>query len=621
MSQSRLYSNLANYDSDTDTEVTGRRTSNRRTGGRTENQRNESNTNNIAPSEPPPTYEQSLFTSHVPAWFPNPFQRNSRSSIIAPQQAQEDINHPTPLRLTPQNSPSAPPVSLMTSTPSLPSPSTGDESPIGLSSASLKRGKRPVRDRHTVGSSDDNEEFIFRAQPPVSSGFTHPSDTSSASSPLSTNQRGYFDSLDTNAQRTNRRLEHKQAYVQLGASAPELNQLGSFENDDSFPTENRRTVVPAPPSRPSRLLQFRSREPSAVRSCPFPLCKKPIKATRTRRQRGAAVWIACGLLFLCNTYWTIHVVVDYFTASSRDRVLSHESQTAIAASSKFAARKEAAHLVKGLLGLKSQRYHDPNVIKHQRYLSGLDRPTVASVGIITDDQGYWKALLSLWLIATMAMVRWVLCLSPLIFRFLFDTVHSCPHPHPYPYPNEIEKERKLLGEFDLEGIQNILPLQDKLEAVTQWYGGDEKRILREKDETDARSSSRSYDRAREASANDFDRREGKALVPIKDQPASESSPSRFRFFNRILEIRRDSKEKAEQARLLAASTVDQLKKKKIPAAIYRTISLEQSRRLRIIKATQDIGRYSLLYEVEYYIRMEWWKQAVAPARNFQRKEE
>ncbi|KAF9109053.1 hypothetical protein BGX27_008055 [Mortierella sp. AM989] len=626
MSQSRLYSSHSNFDTDTDSDGAGYRTGNQRSESQANDQRIDNHAGHVAPSEPPPTYEQSLFASSVPAWFPNPFLRSSRSSATAPPQEQQNTNQLSAPRLAPRNAPSAPPVSLLSTTSGNFSPYTSDDSPPDTS-LSVKRGKRPVRNRQTMAANGDKGETAeFEEQPAMSPSYMHLSDNSSASSsPLSSKQSGYFDSINASAQRTARRLEHKQAFAQQAASAPEL--YPQYSQYPQYPqhvssTYAPQSVIPAPPP---RLLQFRSRNPSAVPACPFPLCQKPIQVTKIRRERGVTVWIACGLLFICNTYWTTHVIIDYFSSPNRDRVLSQETQAAsTAASSSFTARKEAAHLVKGLLGIKSQRYHDPNLAKYQRHLNGLNRPTVATVGVVTDDQSALRAILSLLIIALMAMVRGLLSLSPLMAKPLFDTVHSCPHPHPYPYPEEIETERKLLEDYDLDGIRLLTPhQQEKLASMTQWYSGDEKKRLREKDETEAAASrslkattTNNQDTSVNSSATSNE------LVKRKDT-APESKPSRFRFFQRVKEIRQEAKDKGEQARAataaLATAAVANIKKKRLPWSIRRAVKAAQEKRLKFVKASQDIGRYTVVYEVECFIRMNWWKKATHTQDRIQSK--
>ncbi|KAF9170833.1 hypothetical protein BGX21_006238 [Mortierella sp. AD011] len=613
--QSRLYSGHSNYGSDTDSDRVGNRTGNQGNDSRQiDNQRDDSHVDHVAQSEPPPTYEQSLFASSVPAWFPNPFSRSTTNT--EPRQEQQSASQLSAPRLTPRNTPSAPPVSLLATTSGNSSSYNSDDSP-GASPSSVKRGKRPMRNRQGVTANFGGDDAVeFGGQSPMSPSYLHSSNSSSAaSSPLSTKEHGYFDSLNSSAQhmRTTRRLEHKQAAAQIAASAPELHRQHWRTPSDkpySSSTLAPQSEIPAPSP---QLLKFRSRNPSSVPRCPYPLCQKPIRMTKTRQERGATVWLACGLLFICNTYWTSHVVIDYFSSPSRDRVLSQETQAAsLAASSGFTARKEAAHLVKGLLGLKSQRYQDPNLIKYQRHLNGLNRPTVATVGVVNDEQSAWRAILTLLIIALMAMVRGLMCLSPLMVRSLFDTIHSCPHSHPYPYPEEVEAERKLLESYDLEGIKWLTPEQQKkLASMTPWYNGDEKKQLREKDEAEAAAKTPSdQDAVVKQDVN-------------SNQGTSASEPSRFRFFQRVKEIRQEAKEKSEQARAasaaLAAAAAVTIKRKKLPWGVKRAVKLAQEKRLRMVAASQDIGRYCVLYEIESLVRMDWLKGTVFARDKVQHK--
>ncbi|KAG0000564.1 hypothetical protein BGZ80_002994 [Entomortierella chlamydospora] len=630
--QSHLYSGHSNYGSDTDSDRVGYRTGNQGNDSRQiDNQRDDSHADHVALSEPPPTYEQSLFASSVPAWFPNPFSRSTTTTVPRQEQSASQLSAP---RLTPRNAPSAPPVSLLATTSGNSSSYNSDDSP-GASASSVKRGKRPMRNRQAVTANFGSDDAVeFGGQSPMSPSYLRSSNSSSAaSSPLSTKEHGYFDSLNSSAQhmRTARRLEHKQAAAQTAASAPELHrQYRRISSDKPYSSSTLapQSEISAPPP---RLLKLRSRNPSSVPRCPYPLCQKPIRMTKTRQERGATVWLACGLLFICNTYWTSHVVIDYFSSPSRDRVLSRETQAAsLAASSGFTARKEAAHLVKGLLGLKSQRYQDPNLINYQRHLNGLNRPTVATVGVVTDEQSAWRAILTLLIIALMAMVRGLMCLSPLMVRSLFDTIHSCPHSHPYPYPEEVETERKLLEGYDLEGIKWLTPEQQKkLASMTPWYNGDEKKRLREKDEAEAAAAAAAA-AAKTPSDQDAraNSRDTSNMAVVKqdvnsNQGTPASEPSRFRFFQRVKEIRQDAKEKSEQARAasvaLAVAAAATIKKKKLPWGIRRAVKLAQEKRLRMVAASQDIGRYCVLYEIESLVKMDWLKGTVFAQDKVQHK--
>lgn len=529
-------------------------------------------------------------------------------------------------------------------------------SSVAASSGQTRRGKQPARNIHPKDSTIDDEVVAFGAQPAMSPSFV--SSTSQASS----QPRGYFqdDSPGGSASRTDRRLRHKQDLAQYHASAPQLSVYPSLSQSTgaSQPMSPSQTpiiplsqaVVPAPPA---RLLQFRSREPSAVPACPFLLCQKPIAVTKTRQERGVTVWIVCGLLFLCNTYWTTQSLMSHFASPNRERVSADDPYTT--GGSGFTARGEAGHLVKGLLGFKTHRYQDPTFKNYQRHQMAMTRPTIATVGVVQDEQSAIRMILSFCMLATMAIIRWWLCLTPLLIRSLFDTVHSCPHAHPYPYPEEIEKEQQQIEEL-------MTPYQDHQDqqasrSFDSFYSCNEKERLKARDEAIRRQEEESSKLAplqqhhkhettsplspsvQEAISSTIKQERHHDNGP---EPVSETPPvtkSRYKFFQRLGALRRRRHEivaiTVENATAIAvtraqavadssfsqdgmvAATVAQIRKKKLSWRVRRQFRKAEERRQQVIKASQDIGRYSLLFELGALLRIGGWKESVLAPSKFQ----
>ena len=643
-----------------------------------------------ASQEPPPSYEQSISApsaSGSSSSRANPFlDRSGRPTQRTAQatgshlQYLEETSAP---RLAPRHAPSAPPLTLLTSTSSAeqrnesgPSARHTRDGQVSSSSSStsasrIRRGKRPVRNHQSdLGVYEDEAEQSFRSQSAMSPSYLH-SSAAQSSSPAAQDgyflqQQGYNSSSSSKQSRTSRRLQHKQDFARHAATAPELYpqhaplQNSTFASQPSLVPPQAtpmlslsQSVIPAPPP---RLLQFRSREPSSVPACPFLLCQKPIAFTKTRHERGVTVWIVCGLLFLCNTYWTAHVLIDHFSSSNRDRVLSKGTADAsMAASSGFTATSEAGHLMKGFLGFKTYRSKEPTFRNYQRHQSAMQRPTIATVGIVQDEQSALQMVLSFCMLALMAILRWWLCLTPLLIRPLFDTVHSCPHAHPYPFPEEIEEERRMVEEAEGRLEDQQQPDGQSLSSNNDCYYGDEKKRLRNQDEEGEKTKDRSRRRDRKQSemtengskpqptptptkgtkgqntstasttdetttaatktntnsdttaddttgamADGFEYAESTAA-------ASEPPKSRFRFFQRIRAIRQQRQQEGRQA---IAETVTKIQRKKLSWKMRRLLAKAQARREAVIKASQDIGRYSLLYGLGAIFMADRWKQAV-----------
>ncbi|KAF9297616.1 hypothetical protein BGZ74_009754 [Mortierella antarctica] len=491
----------------------------------------------------------------------------------------------------------------------------------------------------------EDEDVVFGAQPAMSPSYL------SSSSPASSQHQEYFRDHDSSStSRTDRRLRHKQDLAQYHASAPQL-AYPSLSSETPQPTSPAQTpiiplsqaVVPAPPA---RLLQFRSREPSAVPACPFLLCQKPIAVTKTRRERGVTVWIVCGLLFLCNTYWTTQSLMSHFASPNRDRVSVDDPYAA--KGSGFTASGEAGHLVKGFLGFKTHRYQDSTFKNYQRHQMATKRPTIATVGVVQDEQSAIRMVLSFCLLAVLAIIRWWLCLTPLLVRSLFDTVHSCPHAHPYPYPEEIEKERQQIEEL-------TMPYQDQQASVSceSFYSSNEKERLKAQDEARrqeemasklAPSKQRSVNETPSTSSvtkreQDYDENRPEPTAREMQDHSSEApmTKSRYKFFQRLGALRRRRHEivattianatvtAVTRAQAIAdthfgpdgvvTATVAQIHKKKLSWRVRRQFRKAEERRQQVIKSSQDIGRYSLLFELGALLRIGGWKESVlAPSK-------
>ncbi|KAG0237409.1 hypothetical protein BGW42_000985 [Actinomortierella wolfii] len=186
------------------------------------------------------------------------------------------------------------------------------------------------------------------------------------------------------------------------------------------------SVIPAPPP---RLLHFQSREPSPVPECPFPLCRKPIALTKTRLERGVVVWLMCGILLLLNTYWTTYALMSHFAPPKKQQQQQSPSLGSIFLD---IGRSIIGGGQRGSSTALPQANHN---IRHTNSARLGDQPTVATVSMLKDQELSTLQLVFRYLFSvTLAIIRWWLCLLPLLIRPLFDTVHSCPHPHPYPYP-------------------------------------------------------------------------------------------------------------------------------------------------------------------------------------------
>ncbi|KAF9572028.1 hypothetical protein EC968_010433 [Mortierella alpina] len=224
--------------------------------------------------------------------------------------------------------------------------------------------------------------------------------------------------------------------------------------------------------------------------------------------------------------------------------------------------------------------------------------------------------------ALMAVIRWWLCLTPLLIRSLFDTVHSCPHAHPYPYPEELEQERRLIEETESvvgneeAGGGSIPTGEMATQSSSGLLHGDGKKRREARDEA-----------VRDAEASQTSGSVG-AVVPLEDRVQADTVTSedtvvtpppppppaqrRFLFFQRARAMRQ---ERQEQGRQMLATTVKEIRKKRLSWRARWAMKKERERRERIIKASQDIGRFSLLYQLGSFLMMDQWKQSVlAPGK-------
>ncbi|KAG0035730.1 hypothetical protein BGZ81_000023 [Podila clonocystis] len=340
--------------------------------------------------------------------------------------------------------------------------------------------------------------------------------------------------------------------------------------------------------------------------------------------------------------------MSHFASPNGDRVSADDRYAA--GGSGFTASREAGHLVKGFLGFKTHRYQDPTFKNYQRHQMAMKRPTIATVGVVQDEQSAIRMVLSFCLLAVMAIIRWWLCLTPLLIRPLFDTVHSCPHAHPYPYPEEIEKERQQIEEL-------TMPFQDQQasESFESFHSSNEKERLQAQDEERCQEELASKLAPSQQCAEDeipspsrttkqeqeYDENRPEPVTRKRQDPPVSDAPvtkSRYKFFQRLGALRRRRHEivattvsnataaAVTRAQALAdthfgpdggvvAATVAQIRKRKLSWRVRRQFRKAEERRQQVIKASQDIGRYSLLFELGALLRIGGWKESVlAPSK-------
>ncbi|KAI1314508.1 hypothetical protein EDD11_002125 [Mortierella claussenii] len=290
---------------------------------------------------------------------------------------------------------------------------------------------------------------------------------------------------------------------------------------------------------------------------------------------------------------------------------------------------EAAHLFKGFLGFKTHRYKDPVAMNYQRHVSDMKRPTIATVGVLREEQSALRIILTFTMMAIMAIIRWWLCLTPLLARPLFDTVHSCPHPHPYPYPEELELEREQLKAEEREMLptppdqQQLQPhlennLSQKLgsykEQGLETYHSKVKDHCSPTSEGWAVPNDCQVDEQRISNSAEAEPHPMSAAGSVQEPAlASEGSTTSVRTRGRFNFFRRIQSNGYEHQQPLTAMA--QSKKKRLSWKTRRALRKAEERRRRIIKASQDIGRFSLLYELGSFFMMDHWKQTVlAPGK-------
>ncbi|KAF9935061.1 hypothetical protein FBU30_008554 [Linnemannia zychae] len=520
--------------------------------------------------------------------------------------------------------------------------------------SSTSHGKRPVRNQFTGTNTDSEstlnntnniddeiEALAFGVQPAISPSYMHLTTTSSLTSDAPYQQRriqeDYFNTQDGTSStqlRTARRLKHKQAHARHAASAPDLSSLEALASRAAAVADSlsgprvplSQSIIPAPPP---RLLQFRSRQPSSLPACPFLLCQKPIMYTKTRYERGVTVWMICGLLFFLNAYWTTQSLISHFSSPNHERVYSPDVTSSIE-NSGFSAKGEVMHLMKGFLGFKTHRYNDPNIKSYHRHQKALKRPTVATVGVVQDEMSVLRAILSYCLLVTVTIIRWWMCLTPLLIRPLFDTVHSCPHPHPYPFPEELEQERREQEqeqcqeeeEFQRQLARQQQKIQESLSTFIDEFRGNEKQRLRARDEAEnvALMGGEVINTSNENDINNNSTTGTEEPPPTsvsktgitestkKDKNKNKKAQKDlFKFFKRFRATRQQKQEQVEQ---VLATTVFHMKKKKLSWRMRREMKKKEERRKAIIKASQDIGRYSLLFQLGSFISLDRWGRSI-----------
>ncbi|KAF9410176.1 hypothetical protein BGZ94_001731 [Podila epigama] len=356
----------------------------------------------------------------------------------------------------------------------------------------------------------------------------------------------------------------------------------------------------------------------------------------------------------------------------------------------FSARSEAVHLVKGFLGFKTYRYKEPSFVRHEHNGINMRRPTIATVGVVQDEQqSILRMALSFGLLVVMAIIRCWLCLTPLLCKPLFDTVHSCPHPHPYPYPEEIEEERReheVLASLPVEmepttdataagragtlgyGESDKVPVQDRAGTDARLQQADEREQHKQRHHWSSRRKPRHSSTeqlngkdvmkmAKDCDENTRIGGHGEALHEMDDKDVNDATMAeekegdggggdRYKFFQRVGELHRRRGEivetmvastaaiaeaKVREVREVAITTtlatlarptqttMDQdlaskeMKVKKMEKLGWRArrrLRKAEERRQAVIRSSQDIGRYSLLYEMGTMLWMDGWKRAV-----------
>lgn len=550
--------------------------------------------------EPPPSYEQSVSASIHPHSIDSTSPPSELSQLKGKTSGQPDELQLDPVPRPPlRHQPSAPPLGL-SAVDSEQYNAAHDETHWNhrryiTMDDSVLRSRHLAKDHRQDTMSDTDETAVFGDQQAESP----------SNQPQEHGRVGSEAALGAHL-KTQHRLDHKQALTRNAASAPDLHPHHRAWTTTT-PRQPSSLQLPVPifppeiPAPPPRSLHFRSRDASPVPACPYPLCQKPIALTKTRRERGVTVWIACALLFFLNTYWTTQLVMSFFSIGPyqdryhRQRMAVEETLSASSSAGEgFSFQREAIYWIRGLLGFKAER---------QTFSSMLKPSGVAAMGAMREEQGLLKMLLGFFMMATTAIIRWWLCLTPLLVRPLFDTVHSCPHPHPYPYPEELEHER----------MQMEKELREQLEEIKKTHGGStqtpSKEVSTGKKETTSKHKSKSE---KKKLALDQAENQDESQVSPTEVPESESgsTPGSTPPEVDMTEIYHPWEYKKHQRHQALNAVVGHVKKKQLSWRARRALRKAEEKRLQIVKATQDIGRYSLLYELGASLVMDRWKQAI-----------
>ncbi|KAK3808463.1 MAG: hypothetical protein J3Q66DRAFT_354874 [Benniella sp.] len=552
------------------------------------------------PLDAPPTYEQSVstilsptFDSSSPSDSPERKSGSAEPSQNAPQQLHGELpNSGSSLR----HEPSAPPPPVEPGQEELAGEwshkkyTTLDESILSSSSSSAYVSHR----------TEEHMEFVEPA--PLRSHWQQQQQQQQHHRYQHQHQNNSLDSGTAMAThlRTPRRLEHMQALAEHAASAPELHlqpraRTASHYHSSPSMVPHLTREIPAPPP---RLFQFRSRDPSSVPACPYPFCRKPITLTKTRRQRGVTVWIACGLLFFLNTYWTTQAVLSFFSLGPYQDLYHRGAPSGVlgivpAQSQGFSVRREVGNWMKGFLGLKTPQPKGSELRRFPVSIKG--QPIVETLPVPQEVPSVLKMMLGFCVMAVTAIIRWWLCLTPLMFPPLFDTVHSCPHPHSHPYPEELEHERKQL-EKELEKQAREITGKGKVVEAGTTLDEHQESISGSAKELDEKVWTNNAVGPKSTSTSKSDiqiREETESSVESKSPVSSRS-------------IRHQKRQEQRQQAIEAAVTF--VKKKELSWRARRALRKAEEKRLREIKATQDIGRYSLLYELGGYLGLDQWRQ-------------
>ncbi|KAF9584110.1 hypothetical protein BGW38_007569 [Lunasporangiospora selenospora] len=310
----------------------------------------------------------------------------------------------------------------------------------------------------------------------------------------------------------------------------------------------------------------------------------------------------------------------HFRPPSRDREAILKGEGAEWASRSFSVQGEASHLLRGMLGFKTYRYQDSSFQQHRRHLAGLQRPTIATVGVLQDEQSTLMVVLGFCFVAVMAIIRWWLCLTPLLVRPLFDTVHSCPHQHPYPFPEELEQEQAMIdqellrqqeakknkkgGKGNEKNDHNEPAVQAA--AIAETGNSEKKRLqaLEEEPDIDTTREATNSPSISEDQQETSETRKGRRAINTAETLEGEADRT-------LSSSSRAGSTKGLEQRGMAKKTEETVPViKRLPWRMRRALRKAEARRLKMVTSSQDIGRYSLFYELGAVLFMDRWKQTV-----------